>query len=177
MAASPGFTIYTDIGSLETLHTYTNISKRQIRWMKTFQSYVFDFHHIPREQNHAADALLERSPVEPSHPDASVEIHAVSLRITRKSMVPDVIPRYRHDTFCGDLVKHVRTTEDPTFSLGEEQLLIRTSANGVKQVCVPPITTLLNHILYDSERYDGPYPILERMGNRITSPMVPSSER
>ena len=51
------FTVYTDNRSLDTLKTNKNLSKRQIRWLRLFQSYQFDIFHIPRTKNTAADAL------------------------------------------------------------------------------------------------------------------------
>lgn len=150
----PRFTVYTDNRSLATLKTNTNLSKRQIRWLQEFQSFVFDIHHIPRERNHAADALSKRPPVEPSHPNASFELHTTTLRIIRKSLAPDILRLYYKDDFCKEILQRLRTEDDPTFSKGDDGLLIRQATNGVEQVVVPRMSHLLTSILH--ENHDSP---------------------
>ena len=71
------FTVFTDNCALSSLHTNTNLSKRQIHWLETFLCYKFDIRHIPRKRNNAADALSKRPPSAPSNPEASRELNLI----------------------------------------------------------------------------------------------------
>ena len=66
------FFVYTDNISLQTFHTNTNLSPRQVRWLDEMQQYQFTIRHIPRDSNVVADALSKYSHDSPPAPPQSL---------------------------------------------------------------------------------------------------------
>src|SRR5262249_19544886 len=135
------FTVYTDNRSLETLQTNRNLSKRQIRWLELFQSYIFKIHHIPREKNQAADALSKRPFLKDIVADGGpteLTIATTTLLQIEHELHKEITQAYKKDEFWKSIVTNPNSKE---FVLKEGLLYTNSEP---PRLCVPRIRTILN---------------------------------
>jgi hypothetical protein len=99
------FIVYTDNQSLQKLKTSSSLTRRDLRWLVKIQSYQFDIHHIPREQNVVADAL-SMYPYNADVPvsDATMSINMWTLADDRASLIRLIKDNYAVDSYCSKLL-------------------------------------------------------------------------
>ena len=176
------FTVFTDNRALSNLRTSSNLSKRQIRWLETFISYKFDVHHLPREHNHAADALSKRPPSQVSHPQASRELHLVHRVQLGDDMGAEAKGHYGDDEWTEKLLAQLRVGLDvEPYSL-VDQVIYRQVEGKDRQLCIPRMPTILSKILYDahdstSGGHRGIDATVERIARQYYWPNIAKSVR
>ena len=146
------FRLHTDHNTLRFLHTKTNISRREARWLELLAEFDFEVVYKPGKDNGAADALSRR----PGDDGTTVNALTASGPRPTAALAAMIAEGYVDDEDFGEVYEELSTRRPGTRRAGDRYELrdglLYLTADG--RLCVPNVPAARLTILHD--HHDAP---------------------